>query len=145
MHTTIQSTTRSTITQDPIKPDCFWVNPFVSARLCYVLFKCSSVLPSLTAQGLHFTLIQPEDLLLVDHDGKILEESGPLRRLNLAAFMIHSAIHKSRPDVMCAAHSHSIYGRSFSTLGKELDIITQDSCAFYKVSHLSLSNIHQAL
>ena len=45
--------------------------------------------------------------------------------------MIHSAIHKARPDVMCAAHSHSIYGRSFCTLGRELDITTQDSCAFY--------------
>ena len=46
--------------------------------------------------------------------------------------MIHSAIHAARPDVLCAAHSHSIYGRAFSTLGKELDIITQDSCGFYK-------------
>ncbi|KAI5123742.1 hypothetical protein M0805_000334 [Coniferiporia weirii] len=95
--------------RDPVKTDCFWVNPF----------------------GLHFSLIQPSDLLLVDHDGNILEESGPTRLLNTAAFAIHSAIHAARPDVLCAAHSHSIYGRAFSTLGKELDIITQDACAFY--------------
>ena len=85
-------------------------------------------------QGLHFSLIQPNDLILVDHAGNILDESGPVRLLNTAAFMIHSAIHAARPDVLCAAHSHSVYGRAFSTLGKELDIITQDSCAFYKVS-----------
>jgi len=96
--------------RDPLKPDCFWVNPF----------------------GLHFTLIQPSDLILVDHDGNVLDESGPNRLLNKAAFMIHSAIHRARPDVLCAAHSHSIHGRAFSALGKELDIITQDSCAFYK-------------
>ncbi|KAH8106848.1 class II aldolase/adducin domain-containing protein [Cristinia sonorae] len=96
--------------RDNIRPDCFWVNPM----------------------GKHFSLVQPEDLLLVDHDGKILDESGPFRMLNTAAFMIHSQIHKARPDVMCAAHSHSVYGRAFSALGKELDIITQDSCAFYK-------------
>jgi len=96
--------------RDNIKPDCFWVNPM----------------------GRHFSLIQPSDLLLVDHDANILEESGPFRMLNTAAFMIHSQIHKARPDVMCAAHSHSVHGRAFSTLGKELDIITQDSCAFYK-------------
>ncbi|EJD04715.1 arad-like aldolase/epimerase [Fomitiporia mediterranea MF3/22] len=96
--------------RDPIKTDCFWVNPF----------------------GLHFSLIQPEDLLLVDHAGSILDESGPSQLLNTAAFAIHSAIHTARPDVLCAAHSHSIYGRAFSTLGKELDMITQDSCAFYK-------------
>ncbi|KAJ7446589.1 class II aldolase/adducin domain-containing protein [Mycena latifolia] len=100
--------------RDPIRPDCFWVNPF----------------------GLHFKLIQPSDLLLVDHAGAILEESGqkdgPFRLLNTAAFMIHSAIHAARPDVLCAAHSHSAYGKAFATLGRTLDAISQDSCAFYE-------------
>lgn len=82
-------------------------------------------------QGKHFVLIQPEDLLLVSHDGVILEESGPQRLLNTAAFQIHSAIHTARPDVLCAAHSHSIFGRAFSTLGRDLEMITQDSCKFY--------------
>jgi ribulose-5-phosphate 4-epimerase/fuculose-1-phosphate aldolase len=45
--------------------------------------------------------------------------------------MIHHAIHTARPDVMCVAHSHSIHGRAFCTLGRSLDIITQDSCAFH--------------
>ncbi|KAJ7732934.1 class II aldolase/adducin domain-containing protein [Mycena maculata] len=99
--------------RDPIRPDCFWVNPF----------------------GLHFKLIQPSDLLLVDHKGAILEESGqkdgPFRLLNTAAFMIHSAIHAARPDVLCAAHSHSTHGKAFAALGKTLDPISQDACAFY--------------
>ncbi|KAF7338916.1 Aldolase-II domain-containing protein [Mycena sanguinolenta] len=100
--------------RDPIRSDCFWVNPF----------------------GLHFKLIQPSDLLLVDHSGQILEESGqkdgPFRILNTAAFMIHSAIHAARPDVLCAAHSHSTYGKAFSALGRTLDPISQDACAFYE-------------
>ncbi|KAJ7500826.1 class II aldolase/adducin domain-containing protein [Mycena galericulata] len=99
--------------RDPIRNDCFWVNPFV----------------------LHFKLIQPSDLLLVDHKGTILEESGqkdgPFRLLNTAAFMIHSAIHAARPDVLCAAHSHSPYGKAFSALGITLDTISQDACAFH--------------
>ncbi|KAJ7149967.1 class II aldolase/adducin domain-containing protein [Mycena filopes] len=99
--------------RDPVKPNCFWVNPF----------------------GLHFKLIQPDDLLLVDHQGEILEESGqkdgPFRMLNTAAFMIHSAIHAARPDVICAAHSHSTYGKAFSALGIPLDPISQDACAFF--------------
>jgi ribulose-5-phosphate 4-epimerase/fuculose-1-phosphate aldolase len=45
--------------------------------------------------------------------------------------MIHHAVHTARPDVMCAAHSHSIYGRTFCALGRKLDTITQDSCAFH--------------
>ena len=85
-------------------------------------------------QGKHFSLIQPSDLILVDHHGAVqAAESGPNTLLNKAAFMIHSSIHTARPDVHCAAHSHSVYGRAFSTLGKELDMITQDSCAFYQV------------
>ena len=79
-------------------------------------------------------MIQPSDLLLVDHHGTVqAAESGPNKLLNKAAFMIHSSIHAARPDTNCAAHTHSVYGRAFSTLGKELDIITQDSCAFYQV------------
>ena len=38
----------------------------------------------------------------------------------------------ARPDVNAAAHSHSMYGKTFSTLGKFLDPISQDSCAFYE-------------
>ena len=45
--------------------------------------------------------------------------------------MIHSAVHSARPDINAVAHSHSIYGRAFSTLGRPLEIITQDTCAFY--------------
>ncbi|KAI0928899.1 hypothetical protein AcW2_004760 [Taiwanofungus camphoratus] len=95
--------------RDCIRPDCFWVNPF----------------------GVHFSYIKPSDLNLVDHNGNIQDESGPIKLVNRAGFQIHSAIHAARPDVNCAAHSHSIHGRAFSTLGKELDMITQDSCAFY--------------
>jgi ribulose-5-phosphate 4-epimerase/fuculose-1-phosphate aldolase len=45
--------------------------------------------------------------------------------------MIHHAVHTARPEINCVAHSHSIYGRSFCTLGRTLDTITQDSCAFH--------------
>ncbi len=61
-------------------------------------------------------------------------ESGPRRLLNTAAYMIHSALHIARSDILCAAHTHSIYGKAFSALGIELDMLTQDSCAFYDVS-----------
>jgi ribulose-5-phosphate 4-epimerase/fuculose-1-phosphate aldolase len=51
--------------------------------------------------------------------------------LNQAAFAIHSQVHAARPDVVGAAHSHSVYGKTWSTLGRLLDPITQDACAFY--------------
>jgi len=94
--------------RDPVDPTTFWVNPF----------------------GVAFSLIKSSDLILVDHDGKVID-GGPCRLLNTAAYMIHAAVHSARPDVICAAHSHSIYGRAYCALGKPLDITTQDSCAFY--------------
>lgn len=61
------------------------------------------------------------------------DESGPRRMLNTAAYMIHSAVHVARPDVVCAAHTHSMHGKAFSALGIPLDMLNQDSCAFYDV------------
>ncbi|KAF3934699.1 Alpha-adducin [Dactylellina cionopaga] len=94
--------------RDPVEPTSFWVNPFGVAW------------PTLTA----------EDLILVNKDGRVVD-GGKVRLLNAAAYMIHHAVHEARPEVMCVAHSHSLYGRAFCTLGRTLDIITQDSCAFY--------------
>src|SRR6185312_8801424 len=51
--------------------------------------------------------------------------------VNRAAFVIHSAIHEARPEINAAAHSHSMHGKAFSSLGIPLDPITQDSCIFY--------------
>ena len=95
--------------RDPVQPDHFWVNPF----------------------GLAFGLIRRSDLILVDHEGRVVD-GGANRLLNTAAYMIHVAVHNARPDVMCAAHAHSTYGRAFCALGRPLDIITQDSCAFHR-------------
>src|SRR5262249_12620877 len=45
---------------------------------------------------------------------------------------IHSQVHAARPDVIASALAHSIYGKSWSTLGRLLDPMTQDVCAFYE-------------
>ena len=95
--------------RDPEFPDRFWVNP----------------------AGVHFSHIRVSDLMLVDHSGEILE-AGRVRRLNRAAFAIHSELHKARPDVVAAAHSHALYGKAWSSLGRLLAPLTQDACAFYE-------------
>jgi ribulose-5-phosphate 4-epimerase/fuculose-1-phosphate aldolase len=92
--------------RDPERLDHFWVNPL----------------------GMNFKRIRVRDLLLVDHEGKVVEGTWPV---NEAAFMIHSHVHAARPDVVGAAHSHSIYGKAFSSLHRPLEPFTQDACAFY--------------
>ena len=92
--------------RDPEHTDTFWVNPF----------------------GVHFSQIKVSNLIRVDHKGDVVEGK---HIVNAAAFAIHSRIHAARPDVVAAAHSHGLYGKTWSTLGRKLDPITQDACAFY--------------
>src|ERR1022692_857364 len=93
--------------RDPEHPGYFWVNPF----------------------GVHFGQIRVSDLILVDDKGEVLEGHYPV---NTSAFAIHSRVHAARPEVVAAAHAHSMYGKSWSSLGRLLDPITQDACAFYE-------------
>ncbi|MFI6321753.1 class II aldolase/adducin family protein [Nonomuraea sp. NPDC050556] len=93
--------------RDPELEDHFWVNPF----------------------GMSFKHITVSDLILVNHEGKVVEGRY---HVNEAAFAIHSQVHQARPDVVAAAHSHSIYGRALSALGGTIEPITQDACAFYQ-------------
>ena len=93
--------------RDPGDPERFWVNPL----------------------GMHFGAIRASDLILVDQRGQVVEGDG---HVNLAAFTIHAAVHRARPDVVSAAHAHSIYGKTWSSLARLLDPITQDACAFFE-------------
>ncbi|KAJ5924591.1 hypothetical protein N7466_008778 [Penicillium verhagenii] len=94
--------------RDPILKDHFWMNPFAK----------------------HFSSIKASDLVLVDHEG-FVTEGGAQIPINEAGFMIHSEIHKARPDVIAAAHTHGIYGKTWSAFGKPIEMLTQDACNFY--------------
>jgi ribulose-5-phosphate 4-epimerase/fuculose-1-phosphate aldolase len=92
--------------RDPELLDHFWVNPF----------------------GMNFKMIRVKDLILVNDQGQVVDGNWPV---NLAAFAIHSQVHAARPDVVAAAHAHSVYGKSWSSLRRLLSPLTQDACAFY--------------
>lgn len=92
--------------RDPERLDHFWVNPL----------------------GMNFKQIRVRDLILVNHEGEVVDGNWPVNR---AAFVIHSQVHAARPDVIAAAHAHSVYGKTWSSLRRPLDPLTQDACAFY--------------
>lgn len=93
--------------RDPELKDHFWVNPM----------------------GLYFGLVTPQDLVLVDQDGTVVEGT---RKINKAAFVIHGQIHEARPDVVAAAHAHSPSGRALAALGTPLLPLVQEACAFFE-------------
>jgi ribulose-5-phosphate 4-epimerase/fuculose-1-phosphate aldolase len=68
--------------------------------------------------GMLFEEIRPGDLIKVDLDGNIL---SPTRwGINAAGFVIHSAIHAARHDVVCAMHLHTPDGIAVSMLEEGL-------------------------
>ncbi|MFN8001668.1 MAG: class II aldolase/adducin family protein [Acidobacteriota bacterium] len=90
----------------PGKPDHFWVNPF----------------------GLDFSLIRASDLVWSTTKAKSWKAMLP----KWAAFAIHVSVLLALRTQSPAAHAHSMYGKSWSSLGRLLSPITQDACAFYE-------------
>jgi ribulose-5-phosphate 4-epimerase/fuculose-1-phosphate aldolase len=63
--------------------------------------------------GLHFSETMPDDLLIVDGAGHVIEGRYPLEP---TAFFIHSRIHKARPDAACVLHTHMPYATALTMI-----------------------------
>lgn len=74
-------------------------------------------------------MLKASDMVHINEDGQVI--GGNTVAVNAAGFMIHSAIHRARPDIHAVCHTHSPAGKAWSTFGKPLDIINQDSCTFH--------------
>jgi ribulose-5-phosphate 4-epimerase/fuculose-1-phosphate aldolase len=94
--------------RDPEHPHTFWTNPL----------------------SVHFGMLKASDMVLVDYDGKVVG-GNQTRPANAAGFLIHSAVHKARPDVHAACHCHGKGGKAWSAFGKKLEMINQDVTYFY--------------
>ncbi|KAF9873997.1 class II Aldolase and Adducin domain-containing protein [Colletotrichum karsti] len=92
--------------RDPVQPNTFWINPF----------------------GEHFGMLKASDMVHINEEGQVI--GGNKVAVNTAGFRIHGAIHKARPDINAACHTHSPAGKAWSTFGRPLDIISQDTCTF---------------
>jgi ribulose-5-phosphate 4-epimerase/fuculose-1-phosphate aldolase len=92
--------------RDPELTDHFWINPL----------------------AVPFGRIRVSDLQLISPEGEIVIGDQPI---NTAGWFIHSQLHAARPDVISAAHAHAVHGKAWSSLGRLLDPLTQDSCTFY--------------
>ncbi|KAL2356426.1 class II aldolase/adducin N-terminal [Cryomyces antarcticus] len=94
--------------RDPEHPHTFWTNPL----------------------GRHFGLLKASDMVLVDYDGNVVG-GNTSRPANAAGFLIHSAVHKARPDVIAACHTHSKAGKAWSAFARPLEMLNQDVCYFH--------------
>ena len=93
--------------RDPERPDLYWTNPM----------------------AVHFEQVALSNLILVDHEGTVVEGDYAVNR---AGFVLHAAVHEEHPDILAMCHAHTRYGTAFASLGRPLEPITQDACAFFE-------------
>jgi ribulose-5-phosphate 4-epimerase/fuculose-1-phosphate aldolase len=93
--------------RDPEHADRLWMNPY----------------------GVSMRQMTVSKLVQVDHRGEVVAGDGAV---NPAGVALHGAVHKGRPEVVAVCHAHSLYGSSWSSLGRMLDPITQDACLFFE-------------
>ena len=93
--------------RDPEHADLYWTNPM----------------------AVHFSQVKVSNLILVDHDGKVVEGTHAVNR---AGFVLHAAVHEAHPDIVAMCHAHTVYGGAFAALGKKLEPVSQDAAVFYE-------------
>lgn len=97
----------------PGEPGSFLINPF----------------------GMHYTDIRASSLLKVDLDGKELSNPWADMGINLAGYVIHSAIHRADPKAECVIHTHTPAGMAVAALECGLLPLSQTAMRFSKVAY----------
>jgi ribulose-5-phosphate 4-epimerase/fuculose-1-phosphate aldolase len=95
--------------RDPERADAFW----------------------LLRYGVPFREATVHDLVLVGPDGAVIDANGGPAEINIAAYNIHWPIHEARPDIVCAAHTHTPYGTPWSANALPFSQIVQEATAFH--------------
>ncbi|MBK1659640.1 class II aldolase/adducin family protein [Paracraurococcus ruber] len=99
----------------------------------------------INAYGMLYEEITASSLMKIDYDGNVLlapDFPGETQYgVNRAGFVIHSAIHRAKPDIHCVAHTHTWAGMAVSTLECGLLPNTQTSMRFAHVSYHDFSGV----
>lgn len=70
----------------------------------------------ITPSGLDYSVLEPEDMVLVTLDGEVLEGSlDPSSEVPM-----HTGIYRSKPDVGGIVHTHAPYATALSCMGLEI-------------------------
>jgi len=93
--------------RDPELPDHFWVNPV----------------------GIAMHQVKASQLVQVNHQGEVVRGSG---MVNPVGLLLHTAVHRARPEVSAVCHAHALHASTWSAFERLLDPITQDACVFFE-------------
>ena len=91
---------------------------------------------AITPSGLGYEQQSPEDIVLVDLDGRVVEGE----RIPSSELPLHTAIYRAVPEAKAIIHTHSIYASALAAMRKPVPAIIEDivqiiggrvSCAEY--------------
>lgn len=85
--------------------------------------------------GYLYEEITASSLVKIDLDGNILLKPDFDYGINRAGFVIHSAIHRAKPELHCVIHTHTPAGMAVSSLKQGFLQMTQTSMRFGKVGY----------
>ncbi|WP_104505447.1 class II aldolase/adducin family protein [Acinetobacter indicus] len=94
----------------PDQPDCFLINQY----------------------GVAFEKMQASTLVKINHAGAVVESYEQEKPVNMAGFVIHSAIHAAHPHLNCVIHTHTADGIAVSAQKHGLLPISQHALKFYQ-------------
>ncbi len=72
---------------------------------------------------LHWEELRPEHVIVIDLDGNVVEGDWPAP----LGIPLHLELHKARPDVQVAMHSHPLYATVWANIGEVPPIMDQSS------------------
>merc|ERR1719232_1138136 len=91
--------------------------------------------------GMLYNEITASSLVKVDMQGSCVEAGTTNFGVNVAGFMLHSAIHSARPDLKCIIHLHTPSIVAVSAMKCGLLYLSQESCLVGDVSYHSYEGL----
>lgn len=82
------------------------------------------------AFGMTYQEVTASSFYKIDHDGNVVLKPENDFGLNRAAFVIHSAIHRGRPDLNCVMHTHTRATMAVSVMAEGLLPLTVHASRF---------------
>jgi ribulose-5-phosphate 4-epimerase/fuculose-1-phosphate aldolase len=81
--------------------------------------------------GILFDEVTASSLVKVDLAGKVLHDPTGIG-INPAGFLIHSCVHRARPDFECVLHTHTSAGLAVAAQKRGLLMLTQHAMRFHQ-------------
>ena len=77
---------------------------------------------AITPSGRGYELLEPEDVVLIDREGAVLEG----KRIPSSELKVHTAIYNAYPEAGAVIHTHSIYASALAAMHQDVPAIIED-------------------